>query len=140
MAALLLAAASRASAQPARLQLSTPSLLQHAVPLHLKDVMPRSAEDKRLVGWILVGAGLVHLALTPVCFSELDSHGAQAVCVGGTAVLGSAAIVIGAILLVQGYEHGPRHAPRRKAHAARPPPFDVALAAGRAVISYRLQW
>jgi hypothetical protein len=142
-AVLLVAAASqtaRASAQAARLQLTTPSLLQHAAPLHLKDVLPRSAEDKRLAGWILVGAGLVHLALTPVCLSELHGHGAEAVCVGGTAVLGSAAIVVGAVLLVQGYEHGPRHAPGRKPHAARPPPFALALASGRALISYRVQW
>ena len=123
----------RAAAQS--LHLTQPALLRQAPAAALRDILPRTAHDKRLVGWILVGAGVVHLALTPVCLSEVRGRGGQVACVGATAVLGSAAIVVGALFLVDGYGAG--HARRRRATAPLLSGLSIALGPGSGALTYR---
>ena len=139
---LLAAPLSRAAAQaaPLRLQLAPSALLQPmAAPLALRDVIPKSREDKRLAGWILVGAGVLHVALTPVCLSEVHGRGAEVACLSATAALGSAAIVVGAYFLVEGYGAA-SHGPKRRARANAPPRLLVSLGQRQGLLSYRFQW
>ncbi|MEY4578417.1 MAG: hypothetical protein RL701_3120 [Pseudomonadota bacterium] len=99
--------------------LAQPALLAHVVPsaaLGLRDILPKNSEQKRIAGWILVGAGALHLMLLPVCLSEVHGRSERAVCVATMGGLGIAALVVGTIFLVQGYQSAPRRRVRVRAH------------------------
>jgi hypothetical protein len=98
--------------------LTQPALLAHVAPtaaFGLRDVLPKNAEQKRIAGWILVGAGALHLVLLPVCLSEVHGRGERTACVATMGGLGIAAITIGVIFLVQGYQSAPRRRARKHA-------------------------
>ncbi|MET0386624.1 MAG: hypothetical protein ABW321_11725 [Polyangiales bacterium] len=108
----------------------------------LRDFVPHNTHEKRLAGWLLLGGGVLHVALTPLCFSEVDGGAGRVLCVGSTAVLGTAAIALGVYFLLQGYGH---RSARRRADAAPwlwlPRGLELAAAPGvPGMLRYRAHW
>jgi hypothetical protein len=83
------------------------SHIAHGAAFGLQRIVPRTSSEQRAAGFVLVGVGALHLALLPVCFN-FHSNAPETACLGTSAVLGIAALTIGTILLIKGYQHGSR--------------------------------
>lgn len=120
------------------------TLVSHVAPaarFAVRDIVPQSSHEQRLAGWLLLGGGILHVALTPFCFSEVGRGASRVLCVGSTAVLGTAAIALGVYFLLKGYGHA---APRRR-HARLPSwlPRGLELASAPGVpgmLVYQTRW
>lgn len=105
--------------------------------------MPRSASEQRIAGWALVGAGVLHLVLMPVCFSHLPPRGAKGVCAVSSIALGVTGIAAGIWFLSHGYS---ARTGRRRAdlyergwarHASR---LQLAIHGDAGMLQYRSAW
>ena len=114
--ALLLAAHRGVEAQSAAFALESTSKLApvrlsshiaHGAAFGLQRFVPTNSSEQRLAGFLLVGAGALHLALLPVCFN-LNSSSAETACLGTSVVIGIAALTVGTILLINGYHRESR--------------------------------
>jgi hypothetical protein len=140
--ALLLAAHRGVAAQSAAfsLQSSTPiglsSHMAHGAAFGLQRIVPRDSSEQRVAGFVLIGAGVLHLALLPVCFN-FHSDAAETACLGTSAVLGVAALTVGTILLINGFHHTSR---RQRRVASWLSNWQVAARDRMGMVSYRASW
>lgn len=105
----------------------------------IRDLLPHTAQGKRTLGFVLLGAGVVHMLLTPICFSAVDGDFAHAACVAHTAVLGLAAITVGVVMLVQGYRGRARYLADTQPNTLRIGEFTLRIAGDEPPTAERLR-
>jgi hypothetical protein len=140
--ALLLAAHRGVEAQSAAYalegstQLRLSSHMAHGAAFGLQRIIPRDSSEQRIAGFVLIGVGVLHFALIPVCFN-FHSDTAETACLGTSAVLGVAALTVGTILLINGYHQASRGQRRMASLLSN---WQLAARDRTGMLLYRTRW
>jgi hypothetical protein len=67
------------------------------------DQAPASGMVQLVMGWGLVGVGLLNLALLPVCYADFYPKDGKELCVGASIGIAAAGVAVGIPLLLWGY-------------------------------------
>ncbi len=65
--------------------------------------MPSSGVGERVGGFIGLGLGVLNLATSPLCYTDIIDPELQDVCLGASLVVGGVGLAVGIPLLIVGY-------------------------------------